>query len=110
MIGMLRESKYREGVVSLTPGDVLVAYTDGLCETTNEAGEEWGWPRFLQTVEDSADQRARDMVEGVMQTAEAFAGGAAPRDDATLFVGRVQEAVADTPRWKEEYAAVPVAA
>ena len=70
VIGMLRESSYREGVVSLQPGDVLVAYTDGLCETTNRAGEEWGWPRLLKTVEDCADQRARDIVEGVMQTAE----------------------------------------
>jgi sigma-B regulation protein RsbU (phosphoserine phosphatase) len=110
VIGMLRDSSYREGVVSLAPGDVLVAYTDGLCETTNEAGEEWGWPRFLKTVEDCADERARDMVEGVMQSAEAFAGGAPPHDDATLFVGRVQDTVADTPRWREECVAVPVAA
>src|SRR5450631_2329539 len=44
VIGMLRESSYRESVVSLSPGDLLVAYTDGLCETTNRAGEEWGWP------------------------------------------------------------------
>jgi hypothetical protein len=42
---------------------------------------------------------------GVLQTAETFGGGAPPNDDATLFVGRVQEAIADTPRWREECAA-----
>jgi phosphoserine phosphatase RsbU/P len=110
VIGMLRESSYREGVVSLMPGDVLVAYTDGLCETTNHAGEEWGWPRFLKTVEDSADRPARDIVEGVMQTAEEFAAGAPPHDDVTLFVGRVQDAMVDTPRWKDECVAAAVAA
>jgi sigma-B regulation protein RsbU (phosphoserine phosphatase) len=110
VIGMLRESSYREGVVSLHPGDMLVAYTDGLCETTNSSGEQWGWPRFLKTVEDAADQRARDIVEGVMQTAEAFAGGVPPRDDATLFVGRVQDAIAARPRWEVEWVAAPVAA
>jgi sigma-B regulation protein RsbU (phosphoserine phosphatase) len=109
VIGLLRESPFRDGVVSLKPGDVLVAYTDGLCETTNHAGEEWGWPRFLKTVEDCADQHARDIVEGVMQTAEAFAGGAPPHDDATLFVGRVQDAIAGTPHWDAE-CVVPVAA
>ena len=110
VIGLLRESSYRQGVVSLNPGDVFVAYTDGLCETTNATGEEWGWPRFLKTVEESCDQRARDIVESVIQTAEAFAGGTPQRDDVTLFVGRVQEAVADTPRWRTECGAVPVAA
>lgn len=109
VIGMLRESSYREGMVSLNPGDVLVAYTDGLCETTNQSGEEWGWPRFLKTVEDSADQRARDIVESVMETAEAFAGGAPPHDDVTLFVGRVQNSIAETPRWTTECVAMPVA-
>jgi sigma-B regulation protein RsbU (phosphoserine phosphatase) len=110
VIGLLRESSYREGVVSLKPGDALVAYTDGLCENTNSSGEEWGWPRFLKTVEDCADQRARDIVEGVMQTAEAFAGGAPPHDDVTLFVGRVQEAIAAKPPWEAECLAEPVAA
>ena len=110
VIGMLRESSYREGVVSLKPGDVLVAYTDGLCETTNRRGEQWGWPRFLEAVESCADQRARDMVENVMQSAETFAAGAPPRDDVTLFAGRVQDAVADTPRWNVHRVAEPVAA
>jgi sigma-B regulation protein RsbU (phosphoserine phosphatase) len=110
VIGMLRESSYREGVVSLRAGDVLVAYTDGLCETTNPSGEEFGWPRFLNTVEEAADRPARDMVEGVLQAVETFAGGAPPRDDATLFVGRVQEAVAATPRWEVERVAVATAA
>ena len=110
VIGMLRESSYREGVFSLKPGDLLVAYTDGVCQTTNLAGEEWGWPRFLKTVEECADQPARDMVEGVMQKAEAFAAGAPPRDDLTLFVGRVQDEIAATPRFRSESVSELVAA
>jgi phosphoserine phosphatase RsbU/P len=110
VIGMLRESSYREGMVALQPGDVLVAYTDGLCETTNQAGEEWGWPRFLKTIEESADLRARDIVEGVMETAAKFAGGAPAQDDVTLFVGRVQNAMAETPARKTESMAVGAAA
>ena len=48
MIGMLRPATYREGTVTLRPGDLLVAYTDGLCDTTSRVGEEWGWQRFLE--------------------------------------------------------------
>ena len=101
VIGMLRDSEYREGVVTLRPGDMLVAYTDGLCETANAAGEEWGWPRFQETLEACADVQARDIVEGVLECAEVFAGGAPQRDDMTLWVGKVDEAVAETPHWRE---------
>jgi hypothetical protein len=45
-----------------------------------------------------------------MQTAEAFAGGAPPHDDVTLFVGRVQEAIAAKPPWEAECVEAPVAA
>ena len=110
VIGMLRDSAFREGVVSLYPHDILVAYTDGLCETTNQSGEEWGWARFQETVESCADQTARDIVEGVLKSSEAFAAGAMQHDDVTLWVGRVQDAVARNPRRQLESVAEPVAA
>ena len=109
MIGRQQDSPHREEVVSLRPGDVLVAYTDGLCEMTNPDGEAWGWPRFLQTVEECADLRAQDMVEGVLQKADAFAGGVPPPDDATLFVGRVRNTIEDSPRYREECAVLVAA-
>jgi sigma-B regulation protein RsbU (phosphoserine phosphatase) len=110
VIGMLRESSYREGSVSLQPGDILVAYTDGLCEVTDRSGEEFGWPRLLKTLEDCADLRARDIVEGVIQRAESFAGEAMAHEDVTLFVGRIQEPVYESPRWREDSVAVAMAA
>jgi sigma-B regulation protein RsbU (phosphoserine phosphatase) len=97
VIGMLRKSSYREGMVSLRPGDLVVAYTDGLCETRNKRGEEWGWPRFLEKVESCARTRARDIVDAVMQETETFAAGAPQYDDVTLWVGKVEDAVADEP-------------
>lgn len=110
VIGMKRDAVYRESVLSLNPGDILVAYTDGLCGTRNHTGEEWGWPRLLKTVEDCAEQRARDIVECVMQSAQAFSGGAPPKDDATIFVGRIQEPISEPILWETESVAVAVAA
>jgi hypothetical protein len=49
-------------------------------------------------------------VEGVMQSAEAFAAGAPPQDDVTVFVGRIQDAMVEEPRWEAESVAVAVAA
>jgi sigma-B regulation protein RsbU (phosphoserine phosphatase) len=93
VIGMLRQTTYREGMITLAPGDLLVAYTDGLCDTVNRAGEDWGWPRFLDTVVECGKQRARDLVETVLQAAEDFAAGAPQPDDVTLWVARVDDAM-----------------
>jgi sigma-B regulation protein RsbU (phosphoserine phosphatase) len=91
VIGMLRKSRFYENVVSLAPGDLLVAYTDGLCETLNARGEEWGFRRLLATVQACSYRKARDIVERVLETAEAFAGSCAQHDDMTLWLGRVEE-------------------
>jgi sigma-B regulation protein RsbU (phosphoserine phosphatase) len=91
VIGMLRKSSFQEAVVSLAPGDLLVAYTDGLCETTNARGEEWGFRRMLATIQACTYRKARDIVERVLETAEAFAGGHPQHDDMTLWLGRMEE-------------------
>lgn len=92
VIGMSRHSTYREGVVSLNPGDLLVAFTDGLCEARNPQGEEWGRRRLVEAIESSGHRRARDIVADVLEEEDAFAQGAPQLDDMTLWIGRVAEA------------------
>jgi sigma-B regulation protein RsbU (phosphoserine phosphatase) len=91
VIGMLRKSAFHENVVSLAPGDLLVAYTDGLCETVNARGEEWGFGRLISTIQACSYRKAHDIVDRVLDTAEAFAGGCAQQDDMTLWLGRIEE-------------------
>jgi len=92
VIGLLRKSCYRENAVALGPGDLLAAYTDGLCEAANPRGEEWGVRRLLETIQSCRFQQARDMVDRVLEGAERFAAGATQFDDMTLWLGRVEEA------------------
>jgi sigma-B regulation protein RsbU (phosphoserine phosphatase) len=87
VIGMLRKSSFHENVVSLAPGDLVVAYTDGLCETANSRGEEWGFARLMATIQACSYRKARDIVDRVLETAEAFAGGCAQHDDMTVVAG-----------------------
>jgi len=91
VIGMLRKPSFHECVMPLAPGDLLVAYTDGLCETSNARGEEWGFRRLLATIQASSYRKARDIVDRVLDTAEAFAAGYPRYDDVTLWLGRIED-------------------
>jgi sigma-B regulation protein RsbU (phosphoserine phosphatase) len=110
LLGMLRKSPYREGIVSLGPGDLLVAYTDGLCEAANLQGEEWGWRRFLDSLEGGPKRRARDIVTRVFEAEDRFAEGAPQVDDMTLWLGRIEETQSLPMLHAIERCAEPVAA
>ena len=47
-VGMFPDSIYQEKTVDLNAGDLLIAYTDGLIEATNQFGEEWGIQALLK--------------------------------------------------------------
>ena len=38
-VGLFADSEYGEGIVKLEAGDLLIAFTDGLIEATNQKGE-----------------------------------------------------------------------
>src|ERR1044071_7538870 len=47
-LGIVPDFDYREGRTQLRPGDVLVAYSDGVTEQTNPGGEEFGTVRLQE--------------------------------------------------------------
>jgi phosphoserine phosphatase RsbU/P len=96
VIGMVRKSCFQENVVSLAPGDLIVAYTDGLCETANSRGEEWGFGRLMATISACSYRKARDIVDRVLETAGAFAGNCPQHDDMTIWLGRIEESACRT--------------
>jgi phosphoserine phosphatase RsbU/P len=110
VLGMLRQSRFREGALTLHPGDLLVAYSDGLYDVRNPMGESWGWPRFLRAVEDNANRTVRDLVGSVHEASSNFATGEPPGDDATLFAARIQQSISETPHWEVEWSTAPAAA
>ena len=49
-LGLFPESHYEETALQLLSGDILVFYSDGVVETRNDAGEEFGLKRLADTV------------------------------------------------------------
>jgi phosphoserine phosphatase RsbU/P len=90
-VGMFPDSNYREGVLQLNPGDLLIAYTDGVVEATNPGREEWAVQGLLNATAAWEPQRskgAEDLVEFIFNSMDCFSKGC-QADDATLAVLRV---------------------
>ena len=89
VIGLDRETDFDEAVVTITGGDRLALYTDGVIEAGGLVGEEFGERRLVDIV---ARERSRPAAEAAAQLIEAaaeFAGGVL-RDDATALVVTVE--------------------
>jgi phosphoserine phosphatase RsbU/P len=87
-IGMFPEAKYEESIVQLQPGDLVIAYTDGVVEATNQSGEEWGIDGLLHAATAAAQFSgdAEDLVRLIFESMEDFSKE--QTDDATLAVLR----------------------
>jgi phosphoserine phosphatase RsbU/P len=89
VIGLLENVCYAQESVTLAPGDVLVAYTDGITEAMNPKDEEWGEERFVAAVESTLSLPAASLAAHIMAGATKFAAGAPQHDDMTLVILRV---------------------
>lgn len=85
-LGMFRDVRYHQHFLRFKPGDVLVIYTDGITEATNESGEEFGRDRLAQKVLEKIDLPAKQLVGFIHQEVLDFAGHENLDDDWTLFV------------------------
>ena len=74
------------GRTSFAPGDMLVAYTDGLSETLNPGGEEFEEERIIETARAVEAASATEVVARLVSEVRIFAAGAGLGDDLTLMV------------------------
>ena len=87
-LGILDEAEYEETVLSLSPGDVIVLYTDGIVEAMNPAGEIFGFDRLLETVGASSGASSEALLQEILAHVNSFAAGALQHDDLTVIVIR----------------------
>ena len=85
-LGIVPDYDYREGRTQLRPGDVLVAYSDGVTETQNPRGEEFGTARLQEVITQNLDRSAAGIRDKIEAALSAFAQGTPAVDDITLLI------------------------
>jgi sigma-B regulation protein RsbU (phosphoserine phosphatase) len=70
------------------PGDVLVAFSDGITEAINNVGEEFGEDRLLECIKTHRELQPKHLLERVFETVRQFSGDSTQYDDLTALVLR----------------------
>ena len=75
---------------SLSRGDRLLAFTDGVLERRNAHGEMFGMPRFLLSLERVRNAGVETMLDHLDATIEGFGGDTPVDDDQTMVLLEVK--------------------
>jgi sigma-B regulation protein RsbU (phosphoserine phosphatase) len=90
LIGVLERAVYQVCTVTLQPGDLVVAFTDGISEATDPAGEFFADKRLERLIRDYGDAEITALQELIFAEVVRFAGSAPQHDDMTLVLLRVE--------------------
>lgn len=89
VVGLMRAGSWEQSQVKLEPGDLLVAFTDGISEAMTHADEEWGEERLIAAAQTMRRSPSRAILDHIVRSADAFVAGEPQYDDMTLIVARV---------------------
>lgn len=87
-LGMFSTSRYTTTKVCLEPNQSLVLYTDGLSESLNSDGVEYGQKRLREVVAANHQLEAVALADAFMNDLKRHSANEAPSDDLTLMVVR----------------------
>lgn len=76
-------------VIPLQDGETIVLLTDGVTETSDGHGMEFGAERVLELVRGHPQHSARQLVQAISEAVQAFAAGEPQRDDVTSVICKV---------------------
>jgi sigma-B regulation protein RsbU (phosphoserine phosphatase) len=88
VLGLFDNCRYESQVIEVAPGSLLIAYSDGLTEAENPAGEEFEDERVLDVALRLGQAPAGVVLKNLLDTVEKWTGPAEQLDDITLIVAR----------------------
>jgi len=86
VVGLFDDVPFQQGMLEIEPGGLLIAYSDGLIETENVYGEEFGAVRLADVAARNKDKSPHAITEAIVHAAEEWSGSPEQADDMTLIV------------------------
>jgi serine phosphatase RsbU (regulator of sigma subunit) len=80
------EFPYQSDTVTLNKGDLLVVYSDGIPDATNEFDHPFGEDRLISLIREYRDRPVVSIIEGIIEAVKEHEGETEQLDDLTLVV------------------------
>ncbi|HSV96734.1 MAG TPA: SpoIIE family protein phosphatase [Spirochaetota bacterium] len=84
-VGIFENSVYKNERISISGGDRLVFYTDGVFELTGPSDRIMGQGVFLELLKKYMDKNIHELIETIFERVMEFSGSQRPGDDITLI-------------------------
>jgi sigma-B regulation protein RsbU (phosphoserine phosphatase) len=89
IVGVFPDIQYEQKTIRLNDGDLFVAYTDGIVESINEYGEEYGENRLIQLIRQNRALSAEGIKEAIVKSVLDWAFAEERDDDMTLIIAKM---------------------
>ncbi|HSR52160.1 MAG TPA: SpoIIE family protein phosphatase [Acidobacteriota bacterium] len=87
--GLFEDREYEEESIQLSPGDLVLFYTDGVVEAQNPQGQQFEMERLIELVSGNIFLTADDIQKLVLDEVLAFSRGESQHDDITVVALKV---------------------
>jgi sigma-B regulation protein RsbU (phosphoserine phosphatase) len=84
-LGISSLSQYKQKQMTLSPGDLILVYTDGITEAFNQMQEMFEETRLLEAVQEVAKQTSTKTIEHVKKKLKEFIKDASQSDDVAMI-------------------------
>ena len=91
VVGLFEAAIYEQAIIQLEPGDMILAFTDGMTEPENNYGEEFGEDRLFDVARRASNCAPEELVEVIYRAVSDWTGSPELQDDMTLMVARSVE-------------------
>jgi serine phosphatase RsbU (regulator of sigma subunit) len=88
IVGAFQHATFEEQTLQLEPGDVLVAFSDGVTEARNSSGEEFGEERLMACSQASGELTPAALVARILDEVHQFSADTSQSDDLTVLIMR----------------------
>jgi len=88
VVGLFGLVSFDQATIQLAPGDVLLAFTDGITEPENTFGEEFGEDRLVAVVRRALNSPPEALADEIYRSVNDWTGTSELQDDMTLMLAQ----------------------